>query len=412
MIRNTTIEVEDIRSKMRKAEEREPRFDLESSISQIAPSDNLSLDHKYRQVVEEFSRLKHENRLLADQNRLLNQENQRLNLQEERSRNISQLNSVILSKHDSEALREKVLLLDEEKKRLERELGAEREKSEQSFRNMDKLRLELLALRGAGAGVGAAGTGEQESRFMLLSNSILGDYQERMGRRLEELNFRISRIEMMEKIIKEQHSRLASESRVNKTPSSVKSNWANNTTLRNDSRCKDQPHTQERSDRDPPLPLSGSPIDQHYRLDESVLERLEQENLSLAEELRLRDSEIERMKIERERMAAVVHDLELERKAVRISTPKFHTEDNLRRFTAEDAQPHEFEQLRLEKEAAREELEALEGSVAVERREFATKVDYLQKIIKFYEERQGQPCEQCARRDEEIAALKDRLSRA
>jgi hypothetical protein len=43
---------------------------------------------------------------------------------------------------------------------------------------MDKLRMELLLLRGdRGAGVGPAGTGEQESRFMLLSNSILGDYQ-------------------------------------------------------------------------------------------------------------------------------------------------------------------------------------------------------------------------------------------
>lgn len=88
-----------------------------------------------------------------------------------------------------------------------------------------------------------------------------------MGRKLEELNFRINRIEMMEKIIKEQHSRLAADSRVNKTPSSVKSyNWANNTTVRNDSRFKDQPPTQERSDRDA-LPLSSSPIDKHYKLD-------------------------------------------------------------------------------------------------------------------------------------------------
>jgi hypothetical protein len=174
-----------------------------------------------------------------------------------------------------------------------------------------------------------------------------------MGRRLEELNFRINRIEMMEKIIKEQHSRIAAESRVNKTPSSVKSNWANNTTLRNDSRYKEQPQTQERSEREPPLPLSSSPIDKHYRLDESVLERLEQENLSLAEELRLRDSEIERMKIERERMGAVLHDLEVERKAFRISTPKFNTDADSRRFTI-DGHAHETEQLRLEKEAVRE----------------------------------------------------------
>lgn len=111
---------------------------------------------------------------------------------------------------------------------------------------MDKLRMELLLLRGEGEGEKAKGAGasEQESRFMLLSNSILADYQDKMGRRLEELNFRINRIEMMEKIIKEQQTRLAAESRVNKTPSSVKSNWANNTTLRHDSRLKEQPNTQ------------------------------------------------------------------------------------------------------------------------------------------------------------------------
>jgi hypothetical protein len=203
--------------------------------------------------------------------------------------------------------------LDEEKKRLDRELASERDKSEQSFRNMDKLRMELLLLKGEKAEKGdtkvISGANEQESRFILLSNSILGDYQEKMGRRLEELNFRINRIEMMEKIIKEQHSRLAADSRVNKTPSSVKSyNWGNNTTVKNDSRYKEQPQTQERSDRGA-LPLSSSPIERHYNLDESILERLEQENISLAEELRIRDSEIERMKIEKERTNAILHDL-------------------------------------------------------------------------------------------------------
>lgn len=125
--------------------------------------------------MEEFSKLKYENKLLADQNRLLNQENQRLNLQEERNKNLSQLNNAILTKTDSEALREKIVLLDEEKKRLERELAAEREKSEQSFRNMDKLRMELLNVKGDKKPGAAAN--EQESRFILLSNSILADYQ-------------------------------------------------------------------------------------------------------------------------------------------------------------------------------------------------------------------------------------------
>lgn len=43
----------------------------------------------------------------------------------------------------------------------------------------------------------------------------------------------------MEKIIKEQHSRLIADSRINKTPSSVKSyNLGNNTTVKNESRYK------------------------------------------------------------------------------------------------------------------------------------------------------------------------------
>lgn len=105
---------------MKKAEEKEPKFDLESSLSQVAPSDNMSLDHKYRQVMEEFGKLKHENRLLADQNRLLNQENQRLSLAEERSKNFTQLNNLLLSKTDSDALRDKILLLEQDRKRLER----------------------------------------------------------------------------------------------------------------------------------------------------------------------------------------------------------------------------------------------------------------------------------------------------
>lgn len=127
------------------------------------------------------------------------------------------------------------------------------------------------------------GATDQEGRFILLSNNILNDYEEKMNRRLEELNYKINRIEMMEKIIKEQHSRLVAESRVNKTPSSVKSyNWANNTTVKNDSRYRELPHTQERSEKEA-LPLSSSPIEKHYRLDESVMEKLEQENISLSE---------------------------------------------------------------------------------------------------------------------------------
>jgi hypothetical protein len=85
--------------------------------------------------------------LLSDQNRLLNQENQRLNLQEERNKSLAQLNNLLLSKNENEVLRDKIVVLDEEKKRLERELVNERDKSEQSFKNIEKLRLELLGLK-------------------------------------------------------------------------------------------------------------------------------------------------------------------------------------------------------------------------------------------------------------------------
>lgn len=50
IIKNTTIEVEDIRSKMKKADEKELKYELESSISQIAGSDHPSIDHKYKQI--------------------------------------------------------------------------------------------------------------------------------------------------------------------------------------------------------------------------------------------------------------------------------------------------------------------------------------------------------------------------
>lgn len=66
--------------------------------------------------------------------------------------------------------------------------------------------MELLSVRdGKGEKRGA---NDQEGRFILLSNNILNDYEEKMNRKLEEINYRINRIEMMEKIIKEQHSRL------------------------------------------------------------------------------------------------------------------------------------------------------------------------------------------------------------
>jgi hypothetical protein len=240
-----------------------------------------------------------------------------------------------------------------------------------------------------------------------------------MTRRLEELNFKINRIEMMEKIIKEQHSRLVAESRVNKTPSSVKSyNWANNTTVKNESRYKEVPPTQERTDKEA-LPLSSSPIDKHYKMDESILEKLEQENISLAEELRIRDSEIERMKIEKERMAAVIHDIELERKAMKISTPKFSTSDDniFKKFAPHEPMSHsesELEQLQTENMQLREQLVALENAEAIEKREYINKIEYLQKIIKFYDEKQrdSPQCQQCVKKDEEILNLRERLKRS
>lgn len=38
------------------------------------------------------------------------------------------------------------------------------------------------------------GASDQEGRFILLSNNILNDYEEKMNRKLEEINYRINRI--------------------------------------------------------------------------------------------------------------------------------------------------------------------------------------------------------------------------
>lgn len=52
-----------------------------------------------------------------------------MNLQEERNKNLNQLNNLLLSKNENEVLRDKIVVLDEDKKRVERELQNEREKS-------------------------------------------------------------------------------------------------------------------------------------------------------------------------------------------------------------------------------------------------------------------------------------------
>lgn len=39
----------------------------------MSPSDNMSVENKYRHIYDEYNKLKYENKLLFDQNRLLNQ---------------------------------------------------------------------------------------------------------------------------------------------------------------------------------------------------------------------------------------------------------------------------------------------------------------------------------------------------
>lgn len=119
IIKGTTIEVENIRTKMKQAEEKHRRYELESSYSQNLPSElNTSFENKYRQLCEELNRLKNENRYLAEQNLLLNQENKRFALYDERSKTISQLTGALLSKNEKEPLRERLISLDQDRTRL------------------------------------------------------------------------------------------------------------------------------------------------------------------------------------------------------------------------------------------------------------------------------------------------------
>lgn len=313
MIKHTTIEVEDIRSKMKKAEEKELKFELESSLSHVAPSDNHSHEAKYRQLYEEFNRVKSDNKSLSEQNKLLNQENSRLAMQVERSKTVSHFAGALLTKNENEALREKVILLDEEKKRLEKELRVEREKGEQSFRNIENLRMEQFVLKeslknSARPDRPHPPSSDLESRFILLSNSILSGYEEKTSRTLAELHSRINKIELMEKILKENHLRMMADSNVNKTPSSAKSsNWLHSTAAKFDSRYKELPLGSDRLAADG-FPLSSSPIERHLNLEDSTLEKLEHENCTLSEEVKCKDSEIERLKIEKEKLSATLQE--------------------------------------------------------------------------------------------------------
>lgn len=95
------------------------------------------------------------------------------------------------------------------------------------------------------------------------------------------------------------------------------------------------------------------------------------------------------MKIEKERMSAVLHDLELERKALRISTPKFSNAPEDKRFpTDEPFSHHNIDLDQLQAHTLREEMASLENNFALERKEYVSKIEYLQKIIKYYDERQ------------------------
>jgi hypothetical protein len=56
---------------------------------------------KYRQLYEEFNRVKGDNKSLSEQNKLLNQENSRLSMQVERSKNVSHFAGALLTKNEN-----------------------------------------------------------------------------------------------------------------------------------------------------------------------------------------------------------------------------------------------------------------------------------------------------------------------
>ncbi len=57
----------------------------------------------------------------------------------------------------------------------------------------------------------------------MLSNSMMKNFSENIKVKLEELNSRITKAEAIERLLRETHSRMFAESRINTTPSSYKS---------------------------------------------------------------------------------------------------------------------------------------------------------------------------------------------
>jgi hypothetical protein len=136
-------------------------------------------------------------------------------------------------------------LLKEEKRRLELELKLEKEKTIQFLKHNDSLLLDEEPLQPSinqpqrsteityriPISPSAA---EEEKRLSFFANNMLTNYETRINAYLNELNSRINKVELMEKMLKE---RLERDSRAGKTPPSYKANinWAYSTGVKIDS---------------------------------------------------------------------------------------------------------------------------------------------------------------------------------
>jgi hypothetical protein len=93
----------------------------------------------------------------------------------------------------------------------------------------------------------AADSSEDEKRFAFFANNMLSSHEARFNAILNELNSRINKVELMEKILKEKQERWERENRAGKTPPSYKpgTNWTFSTGVKQDTN-KEVPLSQER----------------------------------------------------------------------------------------------------------------------------------------------------------------------
>lgn len=137
----------------------------------------------------------------------------------------------------------------------------------------------------------SADSSDEEKRFAFFANNMLSNYEARMNATLNELNSRINRVELMEKILKEKQERLERENRAGKTPPSYKPNWTYSTGVKQDTN-KEYPLSQERPN--PGFPQVSSP----FRLEESIIDKRDNDNF-INETIRLKDAEIARLRLEK-----------------------------------------------------------------------------------------------------------------